>query len=288
MADGTGAETARRTGPDAVLVTGGSGVLGALVVRRLLDAGAAVRVLSRRARPPATVPEGAGWAVGDLVTGAGLDAALHGVGTVVHCASDARKAMNDVTAARRLIGAARAAAAPAPHIVYISIVGVDRVPLGYYRSKLAVERLLADSGLPVTVLRATQFHDLLLAVAQRLARLPVVPVPAGVVVQPVDAGEVAERLARMALGPPRGRVPDFGGPRVWKAADAVRAVLRASGARRLVLPLPVPGGVMKAVRSGGLLAAGGERGRRGFEEFLAGAPLRDRGYGAASRPHRTG
>jgi uncharacterized protein YbjT (DUF2867 family) len=277
-------ESAAGTGSGAatVLVTGGSGVLGGLVVRRLLDAGASVRVLSRRTRPPETAPEKAEWVVGDLATGVGLHAALEGVGTVVHCASDSRKWKNDVAAARRLADATRGSR-PAPHLVYVSIVGVDRVPFGYYRAKLTVERLLEESGLPLTVLRATQFHDLLLAVAQQLSRLPVVPVPAGAVFQPVETAEVAGRLAELALGKPAGRVPDLGGPRVWDAADAVRAVLRASGRRRPVLPLPLPGKTMKAVRDGGLLARGGVRGRRGLEEFLADAPLRDRAYGAASR-----
>jgi uncharacterized protein YbjT (DUF2867 family) len=275
-------EDTRVRSTDTVLVTGGSGVLGALVVRRLLDAGTRVRVLSRRAERPDTVPEKAEWTVGDLTAGAGLAAALDGVTAVVHCATDSRKWSNDVTAARRLTEVARASGSR-PHLVYISIVGIDRVPFGYYRVKLAVERLLAESGLPFTVLRATQFHDLLLAVAQRLVRLPVVPVPSGVLFQPVETAEVADRLAELALGEPSGRVQDLGGPRVWDAVALVRALLRASGRRRLVLPLPLPGKAIKAVRGGGLLTLDGARGQRGFEEFLADAPLANRTYGAASR-----
>jgi uncharacterized protein YbjT (DUF2867 family) len=282
MAGNTG-DRGEGTATGTVLVTGGSGVLGALVVRRLLDAGVPVRVLSRQAARPGSVPEKAEWAVGDLAAGVGLRAALEGVGTVVHCASDSRKWRNDPLAARHLIDAARATGL-SPHIVYISIVGIDRVPLGYYGAKLAVEEALAESGLPFTILRATQFHDLVLAAAQQLARLPVVPVPAGALSQPVETAEVAERLAELALGGPAGRVPDLGGPRVWAAADAARAVLRASGRRRPVLSLPLPGRAMRAVRAGGLLPpVDAERGRRGFEDFLADAPLKDRRYGAASR-----
>jgi uncharacterized protein YbjT (DUF2867 family) len=202
---------------------------------------------------------------------------------VVHCASDTKHAgKSDEAAARSLVEAARAGGRR-PHIVFVSIVGIDLVPLRYYRAKLAVERLLAESGLPHSVLRATQFHDLVLAVAQQLTRLPVVPVPSGVLVQPVDAGEVADRIAELALSEPVGRAPDFGGPRVWNVPDAVRAVLRASGRRRPVLPLPLPGRGMRALRAGGLLVREGTVGRNGFEEFLATAPLGDRGYGAAAR-----
>ena len=109
--------------------------------------------------------------------------------------------------------------------MYISVVGADRVPVvsgidramfGYFASKRAAERVVADSGLPWTTLRATQFHDLILTVARQLAKLPVMPVPAGVRFQPVDAGEVAARLVELALGAPAGLVPDLAGPRVYR------------------------------------------------------------------------
>lgn len=271
---------------EMILVTGGSGVLGTAVVRRLLDAGRPVRVLSRRPEPQRGpgAPDKAEWVVGDLTDGAGLAAALDGVAVVVHCASDTKSAgKTDEAGTRNLIDAARAGGAR-PHIVYVSIVGIDLVPFRYYRAKLAVERLLEESGLPYSVLRATQFHDLVLAVAQQSARLPVVPVPSGVLVQPVEVGEVADRMAELALGKPVGRAPDFGGPQVWTAVDAVRAVLRASGRRRPVVSVPLPGRMIAALRAGGLLvrdAEGGAQGRHGFGEFLAAAPLEDRTYGAA-------
>ncbi|MEU6175904.1 NAD(P)H-binding protein [Streptantibioticus parmotrematis] len=263
-----------------ILVTGGTGVLGAAVVRRLLDDGVPVRVLSRRAQRSESLPEQVEWAVGDLATGAGLPEALDGVTAVVHCASDSRHWNSDVAAARRLTDAARAAGSP--HLVYVSIVGVDRVPYGYYRAKLEVERLLEASGLPWTVLRATQFHDLVLVVTQWLARLPVVLVPAGVRTQPVDVSEVADRLADLARHAPAGRVPDLGGPEALTAADAVRALLRATGHRRPVVSVPLPGKTMRAVRRGGLLAPNRRAGGT-FADFLRRAPLDDRRYGAARR-----
>lgn len=87
------------------------------------------------------------WAVGDLATGAGLTEALRGVGVVVNCASDTKGAgRTDEAATRRLIDAVRAASsvrtAPVVNVVHVSIVGVDLVPVGYYRAKLAAERLL--------------------------------------------------------------------------------------------------------------------------------------------------
>ena len=95
--------------------------------------------------------------------------------------------------------------------------------------------------MPWTTLRATQFHDLTLKTAQQLARLPVIPVPAGFRFQPVDAGEVATRLVELALGTPAGLVPDIAGPRVYEMAELVRGYVRASGKHRAIVPLRIPG-----------------------------------------------
>jgi uncharacterized protein YbjT (DUF2867 family) len=245
-----------------VLVTGGTGTLGRLVVARLAEPGCQVRVLSRR--PPAPGHVAQQWATGDLRTGWGIEAAVAGTDTVMHCASSAR---GDAEATRNLIEAARKAGAR--HLVYISIIGVDRVPLSYYRAKLEAERLIENSGLPWTILRTTQFHDLILRGLEALARLPAVLVPARTSFQPIDAGEVADRLAALATGPPAGRVPPMGGPQVRTSADLARSYLAASGRRRPVLPLLLPGAVFAGYRRGGHLAPGRAVGRVTFEQFLA-------------------
>ncbi|MFI8828533.1 SDR family oxidoreductase [Streptomyces sp. NPDC053431] len=242
-----------------ILVTGGTGTLGRLVTRRLRADGHEVRVLSRRSEP---------YAVDLREGGPGLDAALDGVDTVVHCATSTRG--GDERAARHLVGAARRAGVR--HLVYISIVGVDRVPLGYYRTKLAVERIVEESGLGWTTLRTTQFHDLVLRVLESAARLPAMPLPAGVSDQPVEVGEVAERLCALAAGDPAGRVADMGGPEVRSLPDLARAYLRASGRRRAVLNVPLTGGAYRAFREGGHLTPERADGRITFEEYLANRP----------------
>jgi uncharacterized protein YbjT (DUF2867 family) len=253
-----------------ILVTGGTGTLGRLVVLRLRDAGREVRVLSRHHREGG---EGVQLATGDLVTGEGIDAAVEGTEVIVHCAGTTR---GDEDKARHLVRAASRAGVR--HLVHISVVGADRVPLasgidramfGYFGSKLAAERVVADGGLPWSTLRATQFHDLLFLVVRQLARLPVVPVPAGFRFQPVDPGEVADRLVELALGGPAGLVPDLGGPRVYEMATLIRGYLRARGRHRPILPVRIPGAAARAFRAGANLAPDRAVGRRTWEEFLA-------------------
>ena len=253
-----------------ILVTGGTGTLGRHVVARLVDSGYDVRVLSRHARESTA---GVEYVTGDLATGEGVEAAVDGIRTIVHCAGtnkgDGDKARNLVRAAS-LVGS--------PHVVYISVVGVDRVPMagridrtmfGYFESKLDAERVIAESGLRWTTLRATQFYDLLLMVVRQLAKLPVIPVPAGFRFQPVDTDEVAARLVELALDSPAGLVPDLAGPRVYGMAELVRTYLRSRGKRRPILPVWLPGTAARAFRAGANLAPDRAVGRRTWEDFLA-------------------
>ena len=253
-----------------VLVTGGTGTLGRLVAPRLRGAGCEVRVLSRGRREAA---EGVELVTGDLATGEGIEAAVEGAEVIVHCAGSNK---GDEDKALSLVRAASAAGTR--HLVYISVVGADRVPVisrvdralfGYFASKLAAERVVADSGIPWTTLRATQFHDLILMTVRQMARLPMIPVPAGFRFQPVDADEVAARLVELALGAPAGLVPDIAGPRVYGLAELVRSYLRARGKRRPIVPVRLPGKAAHAVREGANLAPERAVRRRTWEEFLA-------------------
>jgi len=252
-----------------ILVTGGTGTLGRQVVDRLRAGGHDVRVLSRRPHDdPAFV-------TGDLATGEGIDAAVAGAQVIVHCAGSAK---GDEEKARTLVAAASRVGGT-PHVVNISVVGADRVPqdgrvdramFGYFGAKLAAERVVAESGLPWTTVRATQFHDLVLKVAQGMAKLPLIPAPSGFRFQPVDSGEVADRMVELALGAPAGLVPDLAGPRIHPLADLVRSYLEATGKRRLLVPVRIPGRAARAVKDGAVLAPDRAVGRRTWEEFLAG------------------
>jgi uncharacterized protein YbjT (DUF2867 family) len=254
-----------------ILVTGGTGTLGRRVVARLLDSGCQLRVLSRRPHPGG---DGAEYVTGDLEKNQGIAAAVAGATVIVHCAG---RSKGDEKTTANLVRAA--AGARSPHLVYISVIGAGRVPVtsaidramfGYFASKLAAERVVAGSGLPWTTLRAAQFHESLLMVAGQMAKLPVMPVPAGFRFQPVSADEVAARLAELALGTPAGLVPGMAGPRTYELGELLRVYLRARGRRRAMLPVPIPGRAALAVRDGAVLAPGRAVGKVTWEEAVSG------------------
>jgi uncharacterized protein YbjT (DUF2867 family) len=257
-----------------ILVTGGTGGLGRRVVPRLREAGREVRVLSRRARD--STP-GIEYVVGDLAKGTGVADAVDGAHIVVHCASSG-KIGEDSAQIRNLVRAAEQTGVR--HLVNISVVGADRIPVvssvdramfAYFASQLVVERTVAQSGLPWTNLRATQFYDgFILFMVQAMAKLPVIPVPTASRFQPVDAGEVAARLVELTLGPPAGLALDIAGPKVYEAVELLRGYLKAMHKRRLIVPVRIPGGAARAIRAGANLAPDRAVGQRTWEEFLAG------------------
>jgi uncharacterized protein YbjT (DUF2867 family) len=269
--------TVDASGPP-IMVTGGTGTLGRLVVDRLLEAGYRVRVLSRGRRITGsddgdTARPGLEFVTADLLTGEGVTAAMKGIEVVVHCAGSAKR---DDERARQLVAAALEVGVR--HIVYISVVGdeqvlvrgrIDRAMFGYFAAKRAAEEIIEESGIPWTTLHATQFLQSFLALAKGMARLPIMPVPKGLRFQPIDAEEVADRLAELAQGAPAGVVQSMGGPRTYEMGDLVRVYLQATGKHRLVIGAPAMGGSARLVRYGANLVPDRAVGRTTWEEFVS-------------------
>ncbi|MGZ5377001.1 MAG: SDR family oxidoreductase [Mycobacterium sp.] len=246
-----------------ILVTGATGTLGSEVVAAALAAGHRVCALSRRER---TDDSSVRWHRGDLLEGTGIDEAVDGVDVIVNCATQPTR-NKDVTSMQNLTSAVRRTGTG--HLVHVSIVGIDRIPLPYYKTKLRVEQVLQRSGVGHTVLRATQFHDLINTSFSIQQYSPVLWALRDVRFQPIDTRDVAGWLVEMIDAEPAGRVPDIGGPTVHTHMELARIYLTAHGGRRKVVSVPVPGRIVAGFRTGANLAPENPVGTIEFADYVA-------------------
>ena len=251
-----------------ILVTGGSGRLGRVLVPLLAAAGYNVRIMSR---VQGTGPDPrVSCAVADLISGVGLEEAVADIDVIVHAASDSRNARAvDVEGTQRLIEVARAARVT--HLLYVSIVGIDRIPFAYYQCKLEAEQAIASCGVPFSILRATQFHSFVALLLNEASRYPfIMPIPSGFVVQSVAIEDVAARLCRAIDDGPCGRLRDFGGPEVLPVEEVATAWI--GHVRPYVglwaIPIYLPGKVAEAFRAGYNTCPDGERGTETWRDWL--------------------
>ena len=226
----------RRQTMTTILVTGGTGTLGRDVVAELKGTAHSVRLMSRQPAPPGH-DNRVQWAQADLLTGAGLAEAVREVNVIVNCASSpaAQTYETDVTGTRRLLDAAKAAGVS--NFLHVSIVGIDRINRPYYQYKLAAERVIAESGLPYSNLRVTQFHSYVDRLLRPLSERPepelLVPVEA--TFQPIDSREAARALLQYATPEGHGPLADVGGPQVLDLGTLARTWLDARGDHRPIV-----------------------------------------------------
>ncbi len=246
-----------------VLITGATGTLGHRLVGEATEAGHKVRALSRRDHVGYT---GVHWAQGDLLSGAGIESAVDGIDTIIHCATQGTRG-KDVVSANNLISSARRTGVD--NIIYVSIVGIDRIPMGYYKSKLRVEEALTASGLGHTIIRVTQFHDLIerIFAVQRFS--PALFAIKGARFQPIDTRDVATILVSLIDEGPAGHVDDIGGPSVYDHGELGRMYLTSRGSRRRVVALPVPGAIGAGLKAGANLVPANPVGKITFEQHIA-------------------
>lgn len=223
-----------------VLVTGATGTLGRQIVTDLAARHFRARMLRHDDQTP-TLP-GVEAVVGDLATGAGLRDAVAGVDVIIHAATSFQHMQTvDVDGTQRLLQAAAAQASGAmtsraAHVVYISIVGVDRTQFPYYVAKHTAETLVQQSGLPWSILRATPFHSYAEYIIQSLGAdtQSAVTVPSGVRLQTIDSSEVADRLVAIAELGALGHVAEMGGPETLMLEAMTETYLRARGSASTV------------------------------------------------------
>lgn len=242
-----------------IVVAGATGSLGTQVVEAVRAAG----------HEPVSISRETG---ADLISGAGLPEALRGASAVIDASatsSTSTKASIEffTTVTRNLLAAERAAGVP--HHVAISIIGAAKVNANYYAGKAAQEEILrAESG-GWSLLRTTQFHEFARQLVGHGKLGPFQGVPK-MRSQPIAATEVAAELVAIASGDPRGIEPELAGPQEERMADLVRRYLAATGQRRPVIELSIPGAWGRGMRDGSLLPKPGTRlGRQTFDEWLA-------------------
>jgi uncharacterized protein YbjT (DUF2867 family) len=211
-----------------IVVIGGTGLIGTKVVKNLRDKGHEVVAAS----PSKGI---------NSVTGEGLAAALVGAKIVVDVANAPSwedKAVLEFfeTSGRNLLAAE--AAAGVGHHVALSVVGTDRLlASGYFRAKIAQEKLIKASPVPYTIVRATQFFEFVGGIAQSATEGQTVRLPP-VLMQPIVSDDVAAFMAEAALAEPLNGTVDLAGPEPIRQDDLVRQFLKATGDARTVITDP--------------------------------------------------
>lgn len=249
-----------------VLVTGGTGGLGSQVVRRLLHGHHRVRIMS--SRPSAPQSQGVRVA-GDMASRTGLHEAVAGVDTIIHCATSLKDTQGvDVEGTRALVIEAKASGSP--HLVYISIVGVDTSAFPYYQKKYEAEQIVAHSGLPWSVLRATQYHSFAQFIIESLLgeSTTEVTVPAGVRMQSINSDEVAHRLVAIAELGPLNRTVELGGPQILTLEEMTRTYVQSHARTMVVRTEPFSDPMFNALSSDSILTLNHATGQMTWKEFL--------------------
>jgi uncharacterized protein YbjT (DUF2867 family) len=211
-----------------IVVIGGSGLIGSKLVKKLREHGHDAIAAS----PDSGV---------DTLTGEGLDAALEGASVVVDVSNapsweDAAVMDFFKTATGNLL-AAEAAAGVAHHVA-LSVVGTERLTeSGYFRAKLAQETLIAESSMPYSIVRATQFYEFVNRIADDAADGNTVRLPPALI-QPMAADDVASGVGRVAAGAPLNGMVEIAGPEQFRLDELIRGVLTRRNDPREVVTDP--------------------------------------------------
>lgn len=211
-----------------ITVFGASGLIGTKVVDLLTTEGHDVVAASRSTGI-------------DVLSGDGLDEALNGADALVDVVNSPSFDDDPVmkfftTSTTNLVAAAKRARLG--HYVALSIVGTDELPdSGYMRAKVTQEKIITDSGLPYTIVRATQFAEFTDGITESLIVGTEVRVP-DALIQPVAADKVAEEVARAAVAPPLQGIVNIGGPDKISFEQMARDVLRRRGDDKAVVVDP--------------------------------------------------
>lgn len=259
-----------------ILVLGGSGVLGSAVVNVLKAQSIPFLIGSRspvkqHSYSTVNLSTESPWMRVDLVSGSGLAEALTGVDTVLHLASGQGKIGHEsfeMAITRKLLDAIKRSGVK--QLIYSSIVGVDKIPFSYYRAKLEAESLIRQSQVPYTILRATQFHNLIDYWISKLLALPLGFVPKSVQFQPIDVNAVAHKLVELAEAGNQQAILNQGGPELRTLGSLTEQWMIYRKVSKPIVSIPAIGKVMHSLVNGDNTCSELDASSKSWEEYLSG------------------
>ena len=247
-----------------ILITGSTGMLGTALLNQFTSLNYDVKLTSRRK------PETTGhfeWVYSDLLTGDGLEEALKDVEVVIHAATSPLKnsRLIDVSGLERFLTKLE----HIKHFIYPSIVGIEDIPLKYYKVKFEAEDLLKNSSIPYTIVRATPFHDFVdhLLLSKPLFKRYIIP--GSIKFQSVYVGDFANHLIGLIEKGPQGRTDDFGGPEIMSLREMANLKINVNNEPNKIVSISLPGKLYKSLLNGKNTNNMRQIGRVTFEEYLS-------------------
>ncbi|MEQ8676422.1 MAG: NmrA family NAD(P)-binding protein [Aggregatilineales bacterium] len=225
-----------------ILIAGGTGSLGSAVLDKLSSQDVHLRILSQQPRSDNIAPP-IEWAQGNVITGDGLKKALAKVDIIVNCLGNPRNVYKtDVVGVQHL--AEMAKTSDVQHFFHVSIVGIEKIELDYYKHKIAAENAVMQSGVPFSIQRITQFHTLLDSMMSGMQfdeSRYTLPIAGDAKFQPIDTRDAAEYIIELLSANVRGKLPDVGGPEILTVTEIAEIYLRAKGITNFTLTDPENG-----------------------------------------------
>jgi uncharacterized protein YbjT (DUF2867 family) len=246
-----------------VLITGATGQLGLALLKQLKNTDYQVKITSRR--KPQNINQFE-WVYSDFSTGEGLKDAITDIDVIIHAATSPMKNSKnvDVLGFGKFLDMTR----QIKHFIYPSIVGIEDIPMKYYKYKYQAEELLKNSSVPHTIIRATQFHSF---IENSLLSKPLFKkyfVPGDFKFQTVDTSEFAAHLIQLIGDVPKGKTDDFGGPEILTLREMAELKIKVNNESNKVANLSFPGKLYRAFLKGKNTNEQQKSGKITFEEYL--------------------
>lgn len=246
-----------------ILVTGSTGQLGSALLNQLKDTDCSVKMTSRR-KPKCG--ENFDWVYSDMLSGQGLEEAAKDVDVVIHAATSPMKKTKEI----EVLGLSNflSKLTHIKHFIYPSIVGIEDIPFKYYKYKYEAEKVLKQSFIPYTIVRATQFHGF---VDSLFLSKPVFKgyfIPGNIKFQTVDVGEFANHLINLTEKGPQGKTDEFAGPKIMTLREMTDLKIEINNQPNRVYSFSFPGRLYKALLEGKNTNPIQKVGTVTFEDFL--------------------